>query len=249
MHERQGAGEPLVGEVGEERLELAGREHPLVEQRARRQRREVDAQRRARRACAAGRRGAPAPCRRRDRPDEPTNSCRNTGMTARAVAPTRSGTVGRSRQPTTQQALLRGEVLDPGGRSVRRRRPGGTRCRRRRTPARAARSRRPRAGTRRAPGRATRRRRRCRAPRRRRRGARGCAGRSGPGRRWCGWGRRRASPRRRRRRRRAPGARRRAPEGSAAPRGGPRPWGCSSSSGSFPTGGPVGSGWQGRRWP
>ena len=42
VHQRQLGGEPLVGQVGEERLELAGREHALVDHGAGRQRREVD---------------------------------------------------------------------------------------------------------------------------------------------------------------------------------------------------------------
>ena len=43
VHQRQLADEPLVGQVGEERLELAGRQHALVDQGPGRQRREVDA--------------------------------------------------------------------------------------------------------------------------------------------------------------------------------------------------------------
>ena len=41
MHQGQRAGEALVGQVGEERLQLAGRQHPLVDDGAGRQRREV----------------------------------------------------------------------------------------------------------------------------------------------------------------------------------------------------------------
>ena len=61
MDQRQLGGEPPVGQVGEERLELAGGEHALVDHGPGRQRREVDVRPRARRACA-GRRPA-APCR------------------------------------------------------------------------------------------------------------------------------------------------------------------------------------------
>ncbi len=42
VHERELGGETRVREVGEERLELAGREHPLVDDRARAERGEVD---------------------------------------------------------------------------------------------------------------------------------------------------------------------------------------------------------------
>jgi hypothetical protein len=42
VHDRHRGGQPLVGQVGEERVELLGREHALVDDRARRQRREVD---------------------------------------------------------------------------------------------------------------------------------------------------------------------------------------------------------------
>ena len=42
VHQGQLGGEPLVGQVGEERLELPGGEHALVDDRAGRQRREVD---------------------------------------------------------------------------------------------------------------------------------------------------------------------------------------------------------------
>ncbi len=41
VHQRERAGEPLVGQVGEELTELIGREHALVDDRAARQRREV----------------------------------------------------------------------------------------------------------------------------------------------------------------------------------------------------------------
>ena len=43
VHQHERADEPRVGQVGEERLELPGREHPLVDEGARRQRREVGA--------------------------------------------------------------------------------------------------------------------------------------------------------------------------------------------------------------
>ncbi len=45
MHEREGRREPLVGQVWEERGQLTGREHPLVHDRPRRQRREVRVER------------------------------------------------------------------------------------------------------------------------------------------------------------------------------------------------------------
>ena len=42
MHQRERRLHPLVGQVGEELAELGGREHPLVDEGARRERREVD---------------------------------------------------------------------------------------------------------------------------------------------------------------------------------------------------------------
>ena len=64
VHEREPRREALVAEVGVERLELQRRDHALVDQRAGRQRREVGAAARARRACAGGRSAGRARCRR-----------------------------------------------------------------------------------------------------------------------------------------------------------------------------------------
>ncbi len=81
-----------VGQVREERLQLAGGEHALVDQRARRQRREVERRPRARPACAGRRPAGPARSRCAGSPvaASATNSCRNDGMQSRAACPTRS---------------------------------------------------------------------------------------------------------------------------------------------------------------
>ncbi len=182
VHQDQRAGEPAVGQVGEERLELGRGEHPLVDERAGRQRGEVRRRSRGRRACARRTPAARAPGRRAG----PTPA-RGTAAGSPA-SPTgrwdRPGPGGWGRRAS------RGRSCPPASRSARRpparrrgRRPAGRRCRRRTHPWVAAGSRRRRAGTRPGPAAGCRPRRRCRGRRRRRRGARGCAARSDPGRR------------------------------------------------------------------
>ena len=119
-----------VGQVGEERLELAGGQHALVDQGAGGQRREVDLAPRARPACA-GR--TPAGRGRGPRPGPPaaaTNSWRKTGMQSRATWPTRSAADRHVAPAEDPQALLGGERLDRGSTAAaaRPRRPAGRRC-------------------------------------------------------------------------------------------------------------------------
>ena len=133
VHDGERGGDPLVDQVGEELVELVGGEHALVDEGARRQRREVDvglvlgALAQAERQPLQRHAGRPG-CRRRRRTAGGTSASRRARW-RRAT----SGSIGTSRQPRTVEALLGGELLDPApglGDAARRRR-AGTRCRRR----------------------------------------------------------------------------------------------------------------------
>ena len=104
MHQPDRAAEALVGEVGEEVAELVGGEHPLVDEGARRQRREVQldvAVSRPALGDLAQAEGAPLELEAALAGGAATNSCRNAGMTRWAVGPSPAGSVGTSRQPRT----------------------------------------------------------------------------------------------------------------------------------------------------
>ena len=124
VHQRQRAADALVRELGVERLELRLGEHALVDQRARREAREVGAGLVLGCACAGSTCGARGRCRpggrvlRRSPPRRcwtarirprtsaaATNSWRNDGMAARALGPMSalSTSVGSSRQPSTRR--------------------------------------------------------------------------------------------------------------------------------------------------
>ena len=208
----QRRGHPLVDQVGVEVVELLGGEHALVDQGARRERREV----------RVGLVLDPLPQAvglplQGHAADAGAGTCEEElgeGRHRAAGGRAQHVVLGRDVAPAQdREVLLGGELLDAtaglGDRvGVAR---AGTRCRRRTTRGRAGRSRRRRAGTRRAPAAGSRRRHRSWARRRRRRGGRGCAARCGPWPRCRGWPRPSASRRRRHRRRRARGAGRRGP--------------------------------------
>ena len=155
VHQRERAGEARVGQVGEERRELTGGEHALVDDGARRQAREVDAGLAL--AALAQRERQPVeldaaePCRRRRR----RTAGASRASTARAVGPTqrrvdRAARASRGRSRPSSPAIVSiariGGVASAGvGRQERD--ADGVVSRRR-----AARSRRPRAGTRPGPG-------------------------------------------------------------------------------------------------
>ena len=109
---RHRGGDPLVGEVGEDRVELVGRQHALVDERARRTATGSRRRSRTRRACAGRRRGAPAPCRSPGRPCRPRTAARRSasrcGRWRRGVV----ASTGTSRHPRTVEALLVGDLLD-----------------------------------------------------------------------------------------------------------------------------------------
>ena len=111
VHQRQSARDPLVREVRVERLELRLGQHALVDQRARRQAREVGpglvlgALAQAVRAAFQGDARRRGRRRVRRRSAAATNSCRNAGIAARALGPRSalSTSVGTSRQPSTRR--------------------------------------------------------------------------------------------------------------------------------------------------
>ena len=117
VHQRQRAGDALVGELGVERLELRLGEHALVDQRARREAREVgaglvlgalaQAVRAALEGDPVGSRFSSAAVLTAVGADSAaaTNSWRNDGMAARALGPMSalSTFVGSSRQPSTRR--------------------------------------------------------------------------------------------------------------------------------------------------
>ena len=122
VHQRDPALEPLVGEVGEEPSQLLGREHPLVDDRPSRQRREVDARARVLHALAHDKAaalegiadGSAGPARPRSPAAQARKTCENLGATALAPSPAAERSTGTSRHPRTSrpssQASLRNEV-------------------------------------------------------------------------------------------------------------------------------------------
>ena len=168
VDERQRRLDALVDEVGEELGELGRGEHALVDERAARQRREVDAavlgdrrRARARSACARCRPGGRAS--RRARPSPARNSMRNDGLDGPGrVADHRvvDGDVAPAEDP---QALAGGDLLDALGDLVGPLGVAGQEGDARGVPSPrgAGRSRRPPAGSGPASGSGCRRRRRC----------------------------------------------------------------------------------------
>ena len=114
VHQGQAGLEGRVAQVGEELAQLLGGEHALVDERAGRQRREVEARRRrARPACAARRRGARAPSVSDARPpDGATKSCSIGGMAPQRGLPQALGLDGHDaparapRSPSSAASLL-----------------------------------------------------------------------------------------------------------------------------------------------
>ena len=118
VHDGDRADRPLVGDVGEERRQLLGGQHALVDDGAAGQRGEVDAVPPA--ACdrsgvvldpLAGRVDRSGPGRRRRAACRPApagparNSCSNAGITSSAIRPTPepTGSVGTGRQPSSSR--------------------------------------------------------------------------------------------------------------------------------------------------
>ena len=208
----QRGGDPLVGQVGVEVVELVGGEHPLVDQGPAGERGEVDLRLVLHPLAQAERQ----PLQR-----HPAHAGTGAGDEELAEhrhhapggGPEEVGLDGDLAPAEDREALLGRDLLDPppGLRRPARRHPGGTPCRRRTTTAAAARSRPPRAGRRPGSASGCPPRRRSWARRRPRRGGRGCAGPSAPWPRCRGSTRRRGAPRTPRRRRRARGGGRRAP--------------------------------------
>ena len=141
VHQRQLGGEPLVGQVGEERLELPGGEHALVDEGARRQRREVDLGLAL--GALAQAEGEPVELDAAD--GRAVGARRRAGgraaCTSRAAAADQVGRDGHVAPGEDPQALLGGDVLDAGlgDARARRRRRAGRPCRRRRRPPAAGR--------------------------------------------------------------------------------------------------------------
>ena len=134
----QRGGEPLVGQVGEERLELAGGEHALVDEGARGQRREVDVGLVLGALAQAERQPVERHARRRGRPAAATNSWRKTRHAPRAPCADAASGVDRDVAPAEDRAgpprrrSPRCAACGLGALAGRRR--AGRRCRRRRRP-------------------------------------------------------------------------------------------------------------------
>ena len=153
VHQRELGLEPAVGQVGEERLELPGGEHALVDEGATRQRREVDL------GLALGplaqAEGQPVQAE----PDHPADGRGHEQLAEErhAVAGGLADELGGDRHvaPAEDGAApprRRSPRSGPRPRPARSRRRAGRRCPRHTRPGRGGRSRRPRAGTRRGPG-------------------------------------------------------------------------------------------------
>ncbi len=181
VHDGQRRGDPLVGQVGEEPVELVGGEHALVEQGARAQRAEVDlglalgplAQ--AEGAALQRHAGQAGTGSGEEQLAEQRHHAAGGRAEQAQGRPVRRASRGRS-APRPRRAPRPAA----GSWRPRRRHPRGTPCRRRTRRARGGRSRRPRAGRRRGPGAGCRRRRRSSPRRPPHRGGRGCAAPSAP---------------------------------------------------------------------
>ena len=114
VHQRERGLDPLVGEVGEELGELRGGEHPLVDEGAARQRREVDrlaaasgvassCSQRLRTTNSLRSSSMPGRCRLPEEPGSSTKSCRKLGTTLSAVGPIIDESTGTVRQPRTRR--------------------------------------------------------------------------------------------------------------------------------------------------
>ena len=113
VHHGQRRGHPLVDQVGEEVVELVGGQHALVDQGARRQRREVDVGSPARRACAGrtpSRSRAMPEIRRPRTGDEHLGEGRHHAARGGAELVGVDGDVAPAEHG---EALLGGDLLDP----------------------------------------------------------------------------------------------------------------------------------------
>ena len=136
VHDRQRRGDPLVGEVGEEVVELVGRQHPLVDQGPRGQRREVDVGLLLRALAQAERLALqrhPGDARRRRRPRRPARTpasrCGRSSPSDLGPAPAPRASPARPGPPRRRSPRSRRrDLADVVGRRRRR-----SRCRRRRS--------------------------------------------------------------------------------------------------------------------